>query len=610
MRRDLSFLTEYWFNSRSRAKQSEHATPFPAEVNATSPFKRTLEHWRRERLARSLRTAIRAARDGHAHGAILLLRLVAKYNPFDWTVELTLAESCRIADEPYLYYDINWPTEVELYPNRYVAYRAAKLLMWVGRCDSALEIVKSACERHPLCWIGWRLRGELNQHLQAADDAIRCYQRATALAPTSTVRLKVEYALANCLAATGAQASAAAAFHGILAAAPREVLAQARIVDCRPEASLSDHHVRAAMTLLRSPSVTQRERCPLHFAIGRSYDRNGHYAKAFAHFHLGNEIRARQLAPFDLRDLRGQVEERINLFTSELFERLAHQGYQGVAPLFVVGMPRSGTSLLARALSAHVDVHSLGDCVRIRLVPKVLPKLLRRKGQYPRCMLALPPALLSSLARQVGCCLRRGGVNGRRVLFGQAEELWDLGLIHMLLPHARFIHCARNPIDTCLSCYMHDAVSAPYAARLDWLTETWRLYNRIMSHWRCVLPAGTIFDVKYEELIERPAEIIARLLQFCGLSFQEGCVGYYETLHGRKDFASRCRGRERQLYVTSVGRWRRYAPFLGPLLALNEEQVSVGASRSRELVNASQVSIDSTLGRAGAATAHTDADYE
>ena len=139
------------------------------------------------------------------------------------------------------------------------------------------------------------------------------------------------------------------------------------------------------------------------------------------------------------------------------------------------------------------------------------------------------------------------------------EDFWELGLIFMLFPNARLIHCRRHPIDTCLSSYMQNFRWVRYATSLEQLAEVYQLYQRIMEHSRTVLPPSSLFDADYEDLICRPHDVMPRLLAFCGLAFEPGCLHFYEN-SGRVDTASRWQVR-RPLYATSLNRWERIGNF-------------------------------------------------
>lgn len=186
---------------------------------------------------------------------------------------------------------------------------------------------------------------------------------------------------------------------------------------------------------------------------------------------------------------------------------------------------------------------------------------------YPWCARKLSRAVVHALSKSLRDqrCQEAGPCD--RIVTKLPEDFWNLGLIAILFPKAWIIHCSRHPIDTCLSCYMQNFESLIWATSLDQLADVYRLYLRIMEHWRSVVPASQLFELQYEDLISEPEETVRRLCDFARVPFQEGCLRFYETSR-RVDTASRWQVRN-PLYTTSVGRWKHYRPFLGPLLELD-----------------------------------------
>jgi hypothetical protein len=172
------------------------------------------------------------------------------------------------------------------------------------------------------------------------------------------------------------------------------------------------------------------------------------------------------------------------------------------------------------------------------------------------------------LSESVARRLREGAGPCVRIVTKRPEDFWNLGLIGILFPKARIIHCRRHPIDTCLSCYMQNFWLVPYATKLEELAEVYRLYRRITDHWWSVLSPERVCEVSYEDLVERPEDIVRRLCGFCGVPFEAKCL-HFDQNPRRVYTASRWQVR-RPLYGTSVGRWKAYREMLGPLLTLEK----------------------------------------
>ena len=197
-----------------------------------------------------------------------------------------------------------------------------------------------------------------------------------------------------------------------------------------------------------------------------------------------------------------------------------------------------------------------------------MPSLVQSRQPYPACLEALSEESVRALASPIVKEFQSFLAPGQRVVTKRPEDFWDSGLIAILFPKARIVHCRRHPIDTCFSCYMQDFIGIRYATSLDDLAAFYRLYLQITAHWHTVLSGSMLYDVSYEELVCRPEETIRQLLEFCGLTFEESCLRFHET-ERRVDSASRWQVR-RPLSAASLNRWQHYQDFIGPLLPLAE----------------------------------------
>jgi hypothetical protein len=227
-------------------------------------------------------------------------------------------------------------------------------------------------------------------------------------------------------------------------------------------------------------------------------------------------------------------------------------------------MMRSGTSLAEQILASHSAVYGAGELRDIDLLVATLPQRLGAAEGYPACLGRLDAAAVRALADEHLGRLRQRGGAAARVVDKAPFNFLHLSLIVTLFPRARLVHCRRDPVDTCLSCYFQN-FGEPMGFTLDLrhLGLYYRAYERLMAHWARVLPVP-VFELQYEELTADQEAVSRRLVEFCGLDWDERCLRFHETRRPVRT-ASTLQVR-RPMYQSAVGRWKRYEAHLGPLL--------------------------------------------
>jgi tetratricopeptide (TPR) repeat protein len=298
----------------------------------------------------------------------------------------------------------------------------------------------------------------------------------------------------------------------------------------------------------------------LRFALGKGYDDLGRYAQAFSNYERGNLLLKPLAKPYDAREYSRFVNDMSCVYTPEVIKEATAGGSSSTTPVFVVGMPRSGTSLVEQILASHPAVAGIGelefwtdelrsDATRIRR--ELLPAQVRQK------MAANYLHVLKSRHPEAGHVVDKTPVNADY-----------LGLIHSVFPDARILYVRRDPIDTCLSCYFQNfALSLNFTFDLNDLASYYRQHARLMAHWRKVLPPGTLIDVPYEELVADQEGWTRRILAHVGLEWDVACLKFNENPRPVVT-ASSWQVRQR-IYGDSVKRWRHYSKFIQPLLELD-----------------------------------------
>jgi tetratricopeptide (TPR) repeat protein len=305
----------------------------------------------------------------------------------------------------------------------------------------------------------------------------------------------------------------------------------------------------------------EEDRMDLHFALGKAFEDLGQDERSFRHLVQGNALKRRRIAYDEERALGGLARLR-EAFSRELMERLADCGHTSAAPVFIVGMPRSGTSLIEQILASHPDAHGAGELMELENA--VAAEFGGIEALSGAALLRDPPAL-----RRIGeryAAAVSGLSDGRAVIVDKQPLNFRLtGLIHLALPNARIIHSRRDPVDTCVSCF-----SKLFTAGIDFaydLAELGRYYSgysALMEHWRSVVPKGVILDVVYEELVGGVEAESRRILAHCGLGWNDACATFWSTQR-RVRTASAAQVRK-PLFTSSIGRSRRLGEQLDPLL--------------------------------------------
>jgi len=321
-----------------------------------------------------------------------------------------------------------------------------------------------------------------------------------------------------------------------------------------------------AVLAVRGQKLCMEDRVRLRFALGKAWLDAGNAERAFEHLHEGNRLKRSALS-YDPESTGRWMREVARTFTPDLMLRLAGAGDPTQTPLFVVGMPRSGTTLMEQILASHPDVYGAGELTLLR---DLVAGACSGPEGYPQRLTELQARDLAPVGREYArrlCALAPGR---RRVVDKEPLNFLYCGLIHLILPNARIVHCRRNALDTCLSCYTKPFVGElGFAYHLRELGLYYREYERLMAHWRDLLPSGCFMEVEYETLVEDLEGQGRRLVDFCGLEWHEACLSFHRTRRHVLT-ASAVQVRE-PLYRTSVGRWKSYARYLEPLLCALEE---------------------------------------
>jgi tetratricopeptide (TPR) repeat protein len=411
----------------------------------------------------------------------------------------------------------------------------------------ALEASPGDAELHNRLGIALRLSGRVD----AGEASIR---KALELAPDSAAALA---ALAEVQADRGDFEAAESQFKQALARQPDLSEAWVGISRLR-KFSAADADWLEQVQRLADRSNHPREAAALHYALGKYHDDLGAYDAAFASYQRANEIARQHSRAYDGAAVTRQIDELIAAHAQPLVP-LADAAATDRAVL-IIGMPRSGTSLAEQILSAHPSVFGAGELTYWHSASAAL----RRQP-------AADDAAIRAAGEGYGRLLGELSATAARVIDKMPTNFMELGLIERALAGVRILHLQRDPIDTCLSIYFQDFRSTlAYANDLNDLVHFYRQYQRLMDHWRRVVPRDAMLEVPYEALVDDQEGWTRRMLEFIALPWDARCLDFHEAPRSVVT-ASKWQVRQK-INRSSVARWRRYTSHIAPLLALSDEK--------------------------------------
>ncbi len=463
-----------------------------------------------------------------------------------------------------------------------------------GKVDEAIAFYRRAIELDPKFVLPHNNLGNVLQEQGQLEEACRCYQRAIQLKPDfaqayiglastrneqgdsadavrhylTAIQIAPGLAAAQCnlgivLEEQGDFAGAEKYFRSAIAVDFRYAAAHAELANLL-RAALPAEDMAAQQQLLADSGLTQEQRAALHFGLAQVFDARGAYAGAAEHANAGNALRLAQWSTagqgHDPQAHSQFVDRILAEFTPEFFASVRDFGVDSQRPVFVVGLPRSGTTLIEQILASHSRVFGAGELLLVRNAFAATYENGKNPGLQPaglrECIQRLALRHLDELQRRNATALR--------VVDKMPDNYLYLGSLAALFPQARFIHCRRDWRDVAVSCWMTNFRAVRWASDAGHIAARFRDYQRLMDHWRKVLPAP-VLDVSYEETVTNLEAVARRLVAWCGLEWEPGCL---EFQRGQRTVRTASSVQVRQpLYATSVGRWRHYEQALATLLS-------------------------------------------
>jgi tetratricopeptide (TPR) repeat protein len=442
------------------------------------------------------------------------------------------------------------PTSIELL--RYLAEAAALCKLYPEVQECCRRILKI----DPTYALAQNVLGYIHHEEGEHVAALERYQTALKHDPHLAI---AHHNLGVLLAEMGNLEEAEASLRTTLQLEPNHVMTLARLATIL-KAALPDTDLASIQRCLADPHLHPENRATLLFGLAQVQDAREQFAEAAACLEQGNglalaEQRRRGLI-YDPSEHRQFVDATLAAFQPALFERLAGAGLDGPRPVFIIGLPRSGTTLLEQILASHPEVYGAGEVPLVRRSFEEIPEILGRAAPTLDLVPDWNVEMINELARRHDQRLRElDGGRAQRIVSKMHENYYYLGLIALMFPRAVVIHCRRDPRDVAFSCWIQNFSHVAWANDFDHIATRFEEYRRLMKHWKSVLTTP-IHEVVYEEIVEDVEAVARRLVAACELDWHPACLEFHRT---RRPVRTASMTQVRQpIYRSSVGRWKSY----------------------------------------------------
>jgi len=558
MRLDPTHATIHDKIARATQVESQLATQAPAARPATPAP-------RRMAFAAEIGKAVQLERDGDHKAAEMIYRDILTQDP-DHVEAARLLAGIAVANKRY--------RDAEVFLKRAVSNAPDYVRAWVDLANvqreldefdaaaaSASRVLQLAPDKAESHIIYAGAIGMAGRH----EEAIRAYEKALEIAPEKAGAM---CGMAHHQKTIGLGAEAIASYRRAIATRPDHAEAYWSLANLKTF-RFDDAEIEAMEALLDRTDLPDEASAQIHNALGLEFESRKDFGRAFSNFEQCNAIR-RKAESYDPVDTESTYDRIIGLFDRDFLERSAGAAPTDVTPVFIVGLPRSGSTLIEQILASHSQVdgtHELGD------LPRVV-KAARQRKRGERF-----PEQLASLEVQEWAAIGTRYLDKTSIFRRGAPFFVDknpnnfvyTGILQLAMPNAKIIDARRHPLDSCFGSYKQLFASGqPFSYDLTELGEYYLQYRRLMDHWRDVLPQF-VLEVDYEAVVADLDSQVRRILDFCGLPFEDACLRFHETERAVKTASSQ--QVRRPIYRSSVNLWRNYEPHLASLVHILEPRL-------------------------------------
>lgn len=430
-----------------------------------------------------------------------------------------------------------------------------------GAWEEAIRAYRRALELNPEHGLSWNNLGAALEKQGDLPEAEAAYARAVALDPSHH---EAQNNLGAIYSEQGRLEDACRHFEEAISASPDFIEPHFNLSSLKTYRDDDPHLLYLERNRDRAVAMPEKARIRYWFALGKAFEDVGRYDEAFAAYAEGNRLQ-HALMPCDEARADELLARIRAVFDREFFAARREVKGSGKAPVFIVGMPRSGTTLLEQILSSHPAVHGAGELLDLH---ELVVAAANNSGQrFPDFVPGLAAADFARLGEAYAERVWKLAPGAQRITDKMPANFFYIGLIRLALPDAKIIHAMRDPMDSCFSCYsrlFNDTME--FAYDLGTLGRYYVRYAELMRHWHEVLPQGAILDLRYEDMVDDTEGQARRILDYVGLPWDDNCLAFHQSKRHVKT-ASVAQVRK-PIYKTSVARWERFSAHLSPLLEI------------------------------------------
>jgi len=440
-------------------------------------------------------------------------------------------------------------------------------LLSAGRLEEAETTMRKLLRLEPENPQNWIALGAVYTRLLRQSEALEAFEEAVRLKPQE-VRLRLSIGHLN--KTLGRREACERAYHECLRMNPDFGEAYWSLADLK-NYTFNDDEVAAMSRLLERPAHDADNTAQVHFALGRALEQRQQYSQSFAHYARGNALR-RRTSPFSITKFEEKSQRVMRLYDQAFFAPRAGGGNPDAAPIFVVGLPRSGSTLVEQILASHSSVEGTMELPNILTLVREFDHADARGDAYPESVRPVAREGLTALGTRYLLETQPLRTGKPRFIDKMPNNFSHVGFIHAILPNATIVDVRRHPLDACFSTFkQYFSEGQSFSYDLEDLGRYYRCYLALMDHWDAVLP-GKVMHLQYEALIRDPEGNIRRLLDHCRLPFEATCLSFHQTRRAVRTASSE---QVRQpLYSSGVGYWRNFSQDLDPLKAVLGEALS------------------------------------